>query len=1134
MSADPRRVKDLFVVALDLPNPRARAAFLDRECAGDPDLRRRVDVLLAAHEHPESALERPLGVEAATGAYEPRAESVGAVIAGRYKLVEEVGEGGMGTVWVAQQTEPVKRVVAIKLIKAGMDSRAVLARFEAERQALALMDHPNIARVLDGGATADGRPFFVMELVKGTPITRFCDARRLTPRQRLELFVPVCQAIQHAHQKGVIHRDIKPSNVLVALYDDRPVPKVIDFGIAKAAGQTLTDKTLMTGFGAVVGTPEYMSPEQASLNNLDIDTRSDVYSLGVLLYELLAGSPPFHGDELKKAGLLEMLRVVREDEPPRPSNRLSTAQKLPSISADRGTEPRKLTGLLRNELDWIVMKALEKDRTRRYETVNGFAADVQRYLAGEAVQAHPPSAAYRLRKFARKHRAALVTAMAFAGLLIAAAVVSSWLAVKASRAEAVADVKRVEAETNAKEAKENAELYQKEAADHMTARIAAEVTAKSAQIDLDLSELRADPKVGLLRLARPSKQDITNLETPGRKYVITAFFDQEGRPVPVPPGGTLEMDDDRGSYKALREFVTAAVLAAGQEYAPLLPPITHDGQGVFSAWFSPDKETLLTLGYDHTARLWETRTFRPIAVLRKENERVIACGFSPDGKTVFTDDQTSVARFWDLPTGRYRTATAARKNRYDVPDSWDFTDFPRNVSQIGANRLLTRRRVGKNLDHKPLAPGEQRSISPFLGWEGPVELWDTATGRFVARLDAPGRNLQRFQFLNQGQLITTLDEKGSTLLVFAADDGRLLARLDHPAGEVVEHVDVSPTGRRVATISGKNLADASLPPQAWGPFTLRVWDTQTWLAEPVTTPLKTRGSFGLRFWIDDVSEGKGTVVALGAEDPLGVNGSASHLSWTVYRYAQSDPVAEFFSGSAARPELPARAGQLVHGGTGQVYDVRTWQRLRPPPGRKFHPDLARFASDGRFVDAVMNSESVVIDTRTDKQFPVPGVWEQLPGLGLVATFSEFGTALGLVSTGQVCNNQVQFIPSAERLNVPPDQLELWVQVAVRGHLDDQGVFVKWDEETWEKKRQELAAKPAPFPDFPFPGYVATDKLHWLRAEFGEAATEADKLRLARDLLRRAEAAGDRAEAVRWRAEVAEYPEPAPPPREVKP
>jgi tetratricopeptide (TPR) repeat protein len=365
-------------------------------------------------------------------------------VIGPYKLIEPIGEGGMGTVWMAQQTAPVRRLVAVKLIKAGMDTKQVVARFEAERQALALMDHPHIARVLDAGATPAGRPYFAMELVKGIPITRYCDERRLSVRERLELFVPVCQAVQHAHQKGVIHRDLKPSNVLVATYDGVPVVKVIDFGVAKAAGQPLTERTLATGFGALVGTLEYMSPEQAELNNVDIDTRSDIYSLGVLLYELLTGTTPLPKKRLSEAALTEVLRIIREEEPPRPSTRLSTTEELPAIAANRKTEPSQLRGLVRGELDWIVMKALEKDRTRRYETANGFAADVQRHLADEPVLACPPSAAYRFRKFARRNKRALATTMLVAATLVAGTAVSTWQAIRATTAEGLARTRLVE------------------------------------------------------------------------------------------------------------------------------------------------------------------------------------------------------------------------------------------------------------------------------------------------------------------------------------------------------------------------------------------------------------------------------------------------------------------------------------------------------------------------------------------------------------------------------------------------------------------------------------------------------------------------------------------------------------------
>jgi serine/threonine protein kinase len=486
--------RDIFIAALQMKDPAQRQAYLDEACAGQPELCQQVKHLLRLHEGAGSFLDKPAAESAATGAFPDAAERAsseapGALI-GSYKLLEQIGEGGMGTVWMAQQTEPVRRLVALKVIKPGMDSLQVIARFEAERQALALMEHPNIARVLDAGTTASGRPYFVMELVKGVPLTKYCDENRLTPKQRLELFVPVCQAVQHAHQKGIIHRDIKPSNVLVALYDGRPVPKVIDFGIAKATGQQLTEKTLVTGFGAIVGTLEYMSPEQAELNQLDIDTRSDVYSLGVLLYELLTGSTPLEKKRLKQAAMLEVLRLIREEEPPRPSTRLSTTDELPSVAANRGLEPKKLSGLVRGELDWIVMKALEKDRNRRYETANGFAMDVQRYLADEPVLACPPSAGYRLRKFVRRNRLQVI-AVSVVLLALVAGVIGTTLGLVQAKRSAEAERKAkldADAKRLAAEAAEAKEAEQRKKAEAETAL----ANAVKAFLQYDVLEL-ADP-----------------------------------------------------------------------------------------------------------------------------------------------------------------------------------------------------------------------------------------------------------------------------------------------------------------------------------------------------------------------------------------------------------------------------------------------------------------------------------------------------------------------------------------------------------------------------------------------------------------------------------------------------------------
>jgi serine/threonine protein kinase/tetratricopeptide (TPR) repeat protein len=423
----------IFNAARQIETPETRRLYIQEACGEDHDLQRRVEALLRAHEEEQTFLNSPTKelrslLDASTAVGLDTSISP-------YRLIQRIGEGGMGTVFLADQTQPIQRQVAIKIVRPGMDSRQVIARFEAERQALALMDHPHIAKVLDAGTTPASRPYFVMELIRGVPITQYCDGNRLALRERLRIFVPVCQAVQHAHQKGIIHRDLKPSNVLITRYDGKAVPKIIDFGIAKAIGVRLTERTLSTEIGSVVGTPEYMSPEQAEPGQLDIDTGSDIYSLGAMLYELLTGTTPLQPELQRGTDLLDRLRIVREAEPPKPSTRLSTTEELPAIAANRAIEPKKLTGQVQGDLDWIVMKCLEKDRTRRYATANALARDLERYLNEEPVEACPPSAGYRLGKFASKHRKLLLGAGAFVLLLTAGVVVSSWLAVLARAAE---------------------------------------------------------------------------------------------------------------------------------------------------------------------------------------------------------------------------------------------------------------------------------------------------------------------------------------------------------------------------------------------------------------------------------------------------------------------------------------------------------------------------------------------------------------------------------------------------------------------------------------------------------------------------------------------------------------------------
>jgi hypothetical protein len=534
MKAAIQREESLFDAARRLTQRAERNAFLDEACAGDALLRARIEELLAAEAEAErffadstAALRIPAGeIESLPGVGGPgnvsrpgpdADERVGTFI-GRYKLLQKIGEGGWGVVYMAEQEHPVRRRVALKVIKLGMDTKNVIARFEAERQALALMDHPNIARVLDADATESGRPYFVMELVRGIKITEYCDQNHLDTPRRLDLFIQICHAIQHAHQKGIIHRDIKPSNVLVTLHDGVPVPKVIDFGISKATETRLTDKTLFTAFAQFIGTPAYMSPEQAEMSGLDIDTRSDIYSLGVLLYELLTGKTPFDGKELLASGVDEMRRTLREREPSRPSARLGSiqGQELTWTAECRHADPGKLVSLLRGDLDWVVMKALEKDRRRRYETANGLAMDIERYLSNEPVLARPPSRFYRFRKLVRRNQVVFTAAAAVTAALVIGLGVSTWMFFR----EREARRRAVAAEQQQAGLRQEAERAR---ANEAELRRQAEVREKITQAALLVSQDRlneADNLLDGISLAQPTVEGAAVFRAVGEWHAL--------------------------------------------------------------------------------------------------------------------------------------------------------------------------------------------------------------------------------------------------------------------------------------------------------------------------------------------------------------------------------------------------------------------------------------------------------------------------------------------------------------------------------------------------------------------------------------------------------------------------------------
>ena len=770
--------RSIFLDAVEINDPAQQSAYLDAACAGNSPLRQQVEELLRSHQAAGNFLEPTRAGAVANTSQET---GVGSRI-GPYKLLQPIGEGGMGTVFLAEQSQPVQRKVALKLIKSGMDSRQVLARFEAERQALALMDHPHIAKVLDAGTTESGRPYFVMELVKGVPITKYCDEHHLTPRQRLELFVPVCQAVQHAHQKGIIHRDLKPSNVLVCLYDGQPVPKVIDFGIAKATGQQLTEKTLFTEIGQVVGTLEYMSPEQAELNQLDIDTRSDVYSLGVLLYELLTGTTPLERKRFQAVAFLEVLRLIREEESPRPSTRLSTTEGLPTIAANRGLEPKKLSGLLRGELDWIVMKTLEKDRNRRYETANGLAMDVQRYLADEPVTACPPSTAYRLKKLLRRNKGPVLAATLVLLALVLGIAVAAWQAVEAGNAAAkeakqrqLADSEKNAANAarrNAEEEKQAAEAARRTAEEQ---RDRADWLVYASKLALAQMEFHHGNAPQALNRLEECQAKLRNWE---HRYLSTRFNSKQtflghtGKISGVcysPDGKRIASAGEDGTVKVWdaqngQQVRTIAGLKQG---------------GIYGVCFSPDGQRLAAAGFG-TLKVWEARTGQELLALTGPNNGSPGVSFSPDGKRVASGAAKTV-KVWDVATGQ---------------------------------EVLALRGHSGGVLAVCFSPDGQRLAS--AGWDDAIRVWNVATGREVLALRGHASFNQTTVvssvcFSPDGKRLASASYDG-TVKVWGAEQGQAVFTLKGHAYRA-HSVCFSPDGKRLASASTD--------------LTVRVWDAGT-------------------------------------------------------------------------------------------------------------------------------------------------------------------------------------------------------------------------------------------------------------------------------------------------------------------
>lgn len=935
------RVETILVDAVEIDSVADRAAFVERACAGDDVLRQEVERMIANHHRAGDFLNAPAaGIATFIGAAsrsESRTQYVSGHQIGPYKLRELLGEGGMGAVFLAVQSQPFKRKVALKIIKPGMDSRQVLARFDAERQTLALMDHPHIAKVLDAGTSESGRPYFVMELVRGVPITEFCDSRKLTTRQRLELFAKVCQAVQHAHQKGIIHRDIKPSNVLVTLHDDVAVPKVIDFGIAKATGQRLTEHSVYTGIAEMVGTPLYMSPEQAEMNALDVDTRSDVYSLGVLLYELITGTTPFDREILKRVGFDEMRRLIREQDPPRPSDRVHTlkAEAQSTVSMQRGVDPRTMDRILRGELDWIVMKALEKDRTRRYDSVSAFMADIQRYLNNQAVEACPPSKSYRLRKYARRNKSVLVTASLVVMSLVIGTGVSVWQAVEANQQRRVAEKQGHEAQ-----AQREVAVRERKIADEQRTNAVQERNSAVQQRKLALSS-----KYNAEIVSGQADWQRGNIGSLHRKLV--------GH-LPV------QGEDDRRGW----EWYYLYSLCHPEERT-----LFHRGSSPFASW-SPDGEYVATAGV-----IWDARSGECVRAFSSSNIAYKPVAWSLDGQKFawgMAADDNGIY-IWDRATDTVRCLRGHESSVWCLvwsPDgtqlasgSMDKTVRIWDVEEGSAVHTLPVDHYVTDVDWSP----DGDLLAAAVVKTG-LKIWKPATGELFAEPAKP-TGAMRVSWHPNGEQFAVCTNKGWSLL--RRSDSSVIREQDHPTGgghDIAWNQD----GTRLAVAHGEVVtvwdSAGEQPPVtlrghlrrvisvAWSPDgarlvtsddieEIRIWN---WNAPIQPRPIPTEGSLESLAWLNDGQ----TLVAVSAKDHSASYWDATLGSCIRIEQPKVDGPVLW---SPDRRLLAVRAGtdenpkiQIVDAETEAVHSV--WQGAAQHRLHKFvwSPDAAMLAIETTF------------------------------------------------------------------------------------------------------------------------------------------------------------------------------------------